>query len=288
MGRNRWGIACGLAAASIALAGPAQAAVPHTVQPGETLWSISAANNFTTRTLAAFNGLAEDAQLVSGTTIQIPTESEGAAALASAASTTPSSSAPAATGGGTAHVVQPGETLWSISAANNFTTRTVAAFNGLAEDALLVAGTTIEIPTEEQGAAALASAGATPAAPAISSSASWLASIDSPYGPLQLDAGAAASWNSMRSEALSTYGVDMYPGGPLSAYRTYDQQASLYDLFLSGQGEPANPPGTSTHELGIAVDLAAPEMRSVIDQIGAAYGWQATHSNEWWHIEYWG
>ena len=56
--------------------------VPHTVQPGETLWSIAAANNFTTRSLAAANGLSEDAQVVVGTTIQIPSEAEAAAALA--------------------------------------------------------------------------------------------------------------------------------------------------------------------------------------------------------------
>ena len=54
---------------SIALlipAAPAAAAVPHVVQPGETLWSIAAANNLTTRTVAAFNGLSEDAQVVLG------------------------------------------------------------------------------------------------------------------------------------------------------------------------------------------------------------------------------
>ena len=45
------------------------AAVPHTVQPGETLWSIAAANNLTTRTVAAYNGLSEDAQVVLGSTI---------------------------------------------------------------------------------------------------------------------------------------------------------------------------------------------------------------------------
>src|SRR5439155_9589880 len=64
-----------------ATSAPAVAAVPHTVQPGETLWSIAAANNFTTRALAAYNGLPEDAQLVAGSTIQIPAESEAAAAL---------------------------------------------------------------------------------------------------------------------------------------------------------------------------------------------------------------
>src|SRR5687768_18132527 len=63
---------------------PAGAAVPHVVQPGETLWSIAAANNLTTRTVAAYNGLPEDAQVVLGSTIEVPTVDEGAAALASA------------------------------------------------------------------------------------------------------------------------------------------------------------------------------------------------------------
>src|SRR5689334_24481454 len=74
-------------AASLAAAfgaAPASAAVPHTVQPGETLWSIAAANNLTTRTVAAFNGLSEDAQVVLGSTIQVPTTVEGYAALQNA------------------------------------------------------------------------------------------------------------------------------------------------------------------------------------------------------------
>src|SRR3954468_22935319 len=69
---------------TLAMAGaiPAGAAVPHTVGPGETLWSIAAANNFTTRSLAAYNGLSETSNVVLGTTIQIPSVPEGAAALA--------------------------------------------------------------------------------------------------------------------------------------------------------------------------------------------------------------
>ena len=66
----------------LAAASPANAAVPHTVQPGETLWSIAASNNLTTRTVAAFNGLSEDAQVVLGSTINVPTVAEGALALA--------------------------------------------------------------------------------------------------------------------------------------------------------------------------------------------------------------
>src|SRR5436853_267868 len=73
----------GLVAAS-----PAVGAVPHVVQPGESLWSIAAANNFTTRALAAANGLSENSNVVLGSTVNIPSVSEAAAAL-NAAGITP-------------------------------------------------------------------------------------------------------------------------------------------------------------------------------------------------------
>ena len=62
-------------------AASAQASVPHTVEPGETLWSIAAASNLTTRTLAAANGLSPDSNVVIGSTINVPSESQGATAL---------------------------------------------------------------------------------------------------------------------------------------------------------------------------------------------------------------
>jgi LysM repeat protein len=187
------------------------------------------------------------------------------------------------------HTVLPGETLWSISTANNLTVRTVAVYNGLSEDALLIAGTTIEVPTVAEGAAALGAAGVSVQAAAASapSPAPGMSPVPSPFGDLYLTPAAAQSWNAMRSEALSVYGVDLYPGGPASAYRTYAQQAELYQAFLSGFGAPANPPGTSSHELGTAVDVPTLAMRSVIDQIGWKYGWGKAHApGEWWHVDY--
>jgi soluble lytic murein transglycosylase-like protein len=62
------------------------------------------------------------------------------------------------------HTVGPGETLWSIAVQRNLTTRTVAAYNGLSSDAHVVLGSTLKIPTVAEGAAALALAGAAPAA----------------------------------------------------------------------------------------------------------------------------
>jgi LysM repeat protein len=208
------------------------------------------------------------------------------------------------------HTVQPGETLWSIAAANNLTTRTVAAYNGLSDDSSVYTGETIAVPTTAEGAAALASSGVSepsPAAPAVGttsapapstvaptapapSAPSWTAPIycpTCPSGQAYLAANAAANWNAMRQASLSLYGIDLYPAGPLSAYRSYAQQLYLYDLYVAGQGSLAALPGTSSHEYGAALDLADPSMRNVIDQIGATYGWVKTEApQEWWHVSY--
>lgn len=248
----------------------ADAAVAHVVAPGETLWSIAVANNLTTRTVAVFNGLPEDAMVVAGQTVNVPTVDEGAAALAAAgapAATEATTSAGATPGAG--HVVVAGESLSSVAAANGITVESLAAANGLAADAYLIEGVTISVP-----------------AASASGSTVGLGHIPSPYGELHLDPAAADSWNRMRDDSAANYGVDLHPAGPVSAYRTYEEQAHLYDLYISGQGAPANPPGTSSHETGAAVDVADPSMRDVIDQIGGAYGWSGTIPSEWWHVQY--
>ena len=40
-----------------------------------------------------------------------------------------------------------------------------------------------------------------------------------------------------------------------SGYRSEENQRSLYELYKSGKGNPANPPGSSWHEWGLAVDM---------------------------------
>src|SRR3954449_8877856 len=107
-------------ALGLLMAAPASAGVPHVVQPGESLWSIAAANNFSTRALAAANGLSENSNVVLGSTINIPSISEASTALQSAgivpATTAQPASTAVAAGGG--YAVQPGDTLSGIAAAH--------------------------------------------------------------------------------------------------------------------------------------------------------------------------
>jgi LysM repeat protein len=282
---------CGASVALAVLAGTANAALPHTVLPGETLWSIAAANNFTTDSLAAYNGLSADSQVYTGETIQIPSESEAAGTLAtSATSTSGSTSTTTSSTTGTSHTVQLGESLSSVAAANGISPETLAADNGLSSDALLISGEQITVPTPSATSTSTSTSSSSPSAPPPESHPSWTSPIycpSCPAGEAYLASNAAYNWNAMRQASLSTYGIDLYPGGPYSAYRSYGQQLYLYDQYVSGAGPLAAVPGTSAHEYGGAVDLADPSMRTVIDQIGATYGWAKTEaSSEWWHVDY--
>ena len=146
-----------VAAAVAVLAAPAASAhVVHTVAPGDTLWSIAASANMTTRTVAAFNGLSESSDVLLGTQIKIPSIAEGQAALARAgivpaggsasakvAPATPSGDAPRPLG---AYVVRAGDTLSGLAAQTGVPTAQMAYMNGLAPDAHLLTGTVIKLP----------------------------------------------------------------------------------------------------------------------------------------------
>ena len=149
----------------------ASAAVPHVVAPGETLWSIAAANNLTTRTVAVFNGLPETANVVLGSTIMVPSTVEGYAALqqaglvpatpaaapaapSAAAPAAPAVTAPAATASATgpapaalgAYTVRWGDTLGSLAAQAGVPVDALAAMNGLDPARPLLAGTLLKLP----------------------------------------------------------------------------------------------------------------------------------------------
>jgi hypothetical protein len=109
-----------------------------------------------------------------------------------------------------------------------------------------------------------------------------------PIAQGQLRKDAAAAWNAMNVEARKN-GIELVPTGSKSSYRTYAQQQELWNLYQSGRGNLAASPGTSNHGWGLAIDLATPAMRSMVDKIGAKYGFSKRCSDaqsEWWHIKY--
>jgi soluble lytic murein transglycosylase-like protein len=122
-------------------AAPAAAATPHVVQPGESLWAIAAANNFTTRAFAAANGLSEDANVVAGTTLQVPSVAEASSALGAGPAGTP---APKPMGG---YIVQPGDTLTALATRAGVSVQQMAFMNGLDPAGVLIAGSALKLPT---------------------------------------------------------------------------------------------------------------------------------------------
>jgi len=129
---------------------------------GETLWWIAAQNNLTTRAVAAYNGLAPDANVVLGSTIKVPTPAEGAAAPAAAGTISalpaPSIAAPlqsapapriAPTGAPQprgAYVVRDGDTLSALAAPTALSAERLAFVNGLDPAAILAIGTVLRLP----------------------------------------------------------------------------------------------------------------------------------------------
>ena len=113
-----------------------------------------------------------------------------------------------------------------------------------------------------------------------------LASIHHPKLGLSLAAGdAAASWNTMRLFLLQRYGArgDIYPEGPLGAYRDFAGQVRCREQY----GSNAAVPGTSNHGLGHAVDVADHFMAGLVDKHGGHFGWHHWDAKwEWWHREY--
>lgn len=116
---------------------PASADVIHTVHPGETLWAIAAAHNFTTRAVAAANGMSQTDRLLAGQTLRIPSAG--------------GSAAPPASG---AYTVRLGDTLSAIAAQSGVSVEQLAWMNGLRPDHRLLAGTALKLPSGADLAAA--------------------------------------------------------------------------------------------------------------------------------------
>jgi hypothetical protein len=203
--------------------------------------------------------------------------------------------APAAAG---PHTVLPGESLWSIGFQHGVSPAAVAAASGRPTRAPLPVGVTVQVPprgtgsgevvgtTGSDGATAQSSAGVTALGPGHLP-ASALLPVTGPAGTAYLRADAAEDFVALRGEARRQLGIELYPAGPISGYRTSAQQRELWRQAKTGMGSEAAAPGTSDHEDGVALDLAQPEMRQAVDQLGPAFGWRKAEApREWWHVTY--
>ncbi len=120
-----------------ATAVPTTAGTPasHTVQAGETLFSIARLYNITPEELAVANNLANVNQLDVGQVLVIPTPG----------SVAPGATPPPTTGE-QVHVVQAGENLFRIALRYGMNVNDLAAYNGIANPNFIYVGQVIRIP----------------------------------------------------------------------------------------------------------------------------------------------
>jgi len=76
-----------------------------------------------------------------------------------------------------------------------------------------------------------------------------------------------------------------------SGYRSFEEQAALYDKYINHGGALAAKPGTSRHNWGRAMDVSAPDGRPVGESPRrrgalARFGLCLPVPGEKWHIEH--
>ena len=260
---------------TLTLAAPASAEVAHTVAPGETLWSIAAANNLTTRTVAAYNGLSEDAQVVLGSTVRVPTTVEGYAALLAAGlvPADPAAAAPAApTASGGGYLVAPGDTLSGIASSAGLSTESLAAANGLDPAGILLAGSTLTL-AGGSAAPAPAGAGASSAPPAQGAytvrAGDTLSGLAAEAGVTQAD---MAAMNGLDPAGVLVEGtvLKLPSGAPVPERAAEPAPAPVV---------PAADPAPTPTTVGAADVQAVASQYGVSPSLAAAVAWQESGFN---------
>lgn len=274
----------------------------HVVAPGESLFSIAAADGLTVDQLAAANGLSPTTQLVTGSTLQIPPQGSGTASVASpapAASSTATpaasstgdgdndaddvgsttSAAPASSGG--AYVVQPGDTLTGIASRAGLSPDSLAAANGLNPDGVLISGTVLHL------------SGGSPAVPvsntvpvSMTSSSSQGAYVVQPGDTLTaiasrsgLSLRSLAAANGLDPNRVLVSGTVLHLSGSPGVATSSSSAAESQPVGTVAQGSPTDPPYPTPER------VTAPQVGSIAAQNGvpaslaAAIAWQESGFN---------
>jgi LysM repeat protein len=237
----------------------------HVVVPGETLSGIAAANGLSSAALAAANGLSPTSFVIAGTRLRVP-----GAGGATVTTTAPVAGSTTSTGGG-GHLVQPGETLTGIAAANRLSLPALASANGLTTRSFVIAGTRLRVP------------------PASSTTATATAtSAPAPMGGYIVRTGDTLSGLAARSgvsvgQIAYMNGLD--PDGPLIAGRSLKLPTGSPALTGSAPSASAPPAAASAAPQATPGRVTSSQIQAIAAQNGvpgslaSAIAWQESGFN---------
>jgi N-acetylmuramoyl-L-alanine amidase len=301
-----------VAGAILMVPATASAYFVHVVAQGETLSSIAAADGLSVAQVAAANGLSPTAQLVAGSSVQIPPQ--GTSAISPQATTVaspPASSTPAAfagdgdndaddvgsagggssgassgagsSGGGSsggAYVVQPGDTLTGIAARAGLSTDSLAAANGLDPSGILVSGTALHL---SGGAAMVPVSSTVPVSTSTSSSSG--AYVVQPGDTLTAIAARAgvttaslAAANGLAQNGVLVSGAVLHLSGSPSSVGS-SSAAAAQPVGTVAQGSPTNPPYPTPERVSAPQVGAIAAANGVPASLADAIGWQESGFN---------
>ncbi|MGH2885928.1 MAG: lytic transglycosylase [Solirubrobacteraceae bacterium] len=268
----------------------------HVVSPGETLSSIAAADGLSVDQLAAANGLSPSAQLIAGSTIQIPPQSGAAAGVAPALTSTStgstgsvgdgdsdaddvggSASAASTSSSVDSYVVQPGDTLTGIAARAGLSPDALAAANGLSPNGVLISGSALRL---SGGASMVPVSTSAPASMASSAGAYVVQPGDTLTGiaaraGLSPDSLAAA--NGLSANGVLVSGTVLRLSGSPGAASA--GAATSQPVWTVAEGSPTDPPYPTPER------VSAPEVGSIAAANGVpasladAIAWQESGFN---------
>jgi N-acetylmuramoyl-L-alanine amidase len=285
-------------AAAAVLMSPAAASAyfVHIVAPGESLSSIAAADGLTVQQLAAANGLLPDAQLVIGSSLQIPPQ--GLSATASPASGTTAVSASGGDGdndgddvgssaasvsvvpvssGGASYVVQPGDTLSAIAARAGLSANRLAAANGLDPRAYLLSGTVLRLSGDSSAVAPVSSSASTGSY--VVQPGDTLTAIAARAG-VSVDQLAAA--NGLNPNAFLLTGAVLHLSGSGPVYvssQTTSSPSTSQPVGAAAQGSPTDPPYPTPERVTAPQVGAIASANGVPASLADAIAWQESGFN---------